>query len=129
MARSYTTEQAATIQDGWYAVQRMVESNSKMERRLNQCYVDQRRHFSAIASRSHVLHSVRRGMNFAQNPDKVFDDLAEVMLRAGDDDEHVLAMSVGMYYSGHDNADTVRTALEAVARAETEAQEAYLKTI
>jgi hypothetical protein len=129
MALAYTKDQAAVIQDGWYAVQRMVESQSKMERRLSLCEKEQRKHFSATASRSHVLHHIRQGMNIGEDPDKVYCDLTEVMVRAGDDDEHVLAMALGMHFARSPHADDMRAILDDVARAETEAQAAYLASL
>lgn len=127
MAREYTKAQAAVIQEGWYAVQRMVESNHRMERRLTLCEKEQRKHFSAIASRSHIMHSIRNGMRLCNNAAMV--ETGELRNRAGDDDDHVLALAIGMHYSDHPKAGDVLAALNAVARAETEAQAAYLKKI
>lgn len=127
MAKTYTTAQAAVIQEGWYVLQRMIESNSKMERRLSLCEKEQRKHFPVVAARSFVMHSVLRGMRLCNEAEAA--EVHELSMRAGDDDEHVLAMAIGMHYANHEKAREVMTALAAVKRAETEAQEAFLKTI
>lgn len=129
MAKNYTTAQSVTINDAWYAVQRMVESSGKMERRLALCEKEMKRHFPPTAARSHALAHVHRGMCVGLNPDRVTEDLQELMIRAGDDDDQILAMTIGMHYAGHENADQVREALASAGRAEVDAQTAFLATL
>jgi hypothetical protein len=127
MAKHYNDVQTVTIQEGWYALQRMIEGSSKMERRLALCEKEQRKHFPAVAARSFVLHHVREGLRLCNNAAMV--ETGILRNRSGDDDEHVLAMAIGMHYSDHPKALEVLASLNAVARAESEAQEAFLKSL
>jgi hypothetical protein len=127
MARQYNKAQEKIINDAWFSLQRMVESSHRMEARLSGCLKEQRRHFPMTAARSHILHSVRNGLRLCHGAPLV--ECGEMRNRAGDDDEHVLALAIGMHYSDHPQALELIATLNNVAREETAAQQAYLATL
>lgn len=127
MARTYNKQQTETINNAWFTLLRMVESSHRMTARLAGCVKEQRRHFPTTACRSHILHSVRNGMRLLYGAPLV--EVGELRIRSGDDDEHVLAMAIGMHYSDHPKALEFLAMLNDVGRAESAAQDEYLKTI
>lgn len=127
MAQKYTTAQAAVIQDAWYAVKRMVESSHHMEKRLDDCLKVKRKHFAPVAALSHTLSNVRRGMLMCHGAAMV--EVEELTIRAGDCDEDILAMSLGMHYANRDGALSVIECLNNAHRAEGDAQQAFLDAL
>lgn len=120
MALPYTSAQKATIDAGWFALQRAVETNSLQETRLKNIFKSEKKEFGATSAKALVIEMVLRGMS-PIGP-------ATISNLALERDEKVIGFMIGVFLSGHlDNATPCIDAMLAARAAWNEAHQTYLK--
>ena len=120
--KPYTKDQTKAIEAAWFALMRAVESNSMQERRLSEAYKADHKDFGPVATRSHIIGYVRQGMR-VPGP-------ATIQNLAAQRNEIVLCYMVGQYLAYNlDYPHKLAEILDLAGVAETEAQDAFLKTL
>lgn len=126
MAKSslpYTSADKKTINDGWYALQRIVECDSITERRLTAVHKDEKKHFGDISGKAHIIDTVL----------KAYYDHRVVLNDSVHDRDELIMMKVIGVWMKHRSAERVTPerleAMQKAADAWHACHKAYLATI